>query len=346
VVISPRDNGYRNGDEPDPWIGARRLRVVRAIANRDEVGTRVDALTPQQVNHYTHLGFVLLRGWFADEFTMIDREFTRLMSEHCSGNPHDGVNRTLRWQLLDSSPALAALLDSSKVTNAFGPVLGDDWQYFGSVGNLYAGDTGWHTDNYSRHGRAKMAIYLDPTGPGAGGLSVIPLSHNISVDVSELHLALGMSRKSIGLHGSEVPCLTISTEPGDALLFNHNILHSSWGGGGARRMLSINAHARYSDDEAESLRRDVLNLSRFLRPSPYGEHMLAGASPARRAHLEQALSYGDELARAVAEAAQQGAGTAKDKLPDLSENEDPEIALREFTRDNDYVFPDGWLVNR
>jgi hypothetical protein len=310
------------------------------------MGDIVNALTEQQVNHYNHFGFVLLPGYFSHELSFIEREFTRLMDEQCSDRPHDGVNRTLRWQLLDSSPEFAALLDQPKVAGAFDAVLGEDWQYFGSVGNLYAGDTGWHTDNYSRHGRAKMAIYLDPTGPKAGGLSLIPLSHNVSDEVSGLHMALGMSRKSLGLHGSEVAATTVSTEPGDALLFNHNILHSAWGGSGARRMLSINGHAHYAPHEAESLRRNVLSMSRFLSPSPYGRHMLADAPAERMKHLEQALAFANELAAAVDVAIDRGAEAAKDKLPDLSENVDPAVALREFTRDNDYVFPESWLASQ
>jgi Phytanoyl-CoA dioxygenase (PhyH) len=295
----------------------------------------VSRFTEQHANHFHAFGFVVLVQWLSEKIASIEQEFERLMSEERSR--HDGALRTLKWQMIDSSPVLASLLDTPEIESIFDRILGSDWQYFGSTGNLYAGDTGWHTDDYSRHDRIKIGIYLDSADAESGALRVIPLSHRISEHVSELHTLLGTSRKSLGVHGSAVPAISLATEPGDVIVFHHNILHSAWHGGSARRMISINGHAAYGPAEQDSLESTVLAASRFLIPTVYGPHMREGAPPERLRHLRQPLLYERELARAVAERVAAGEEPARDLLPDLSDNEDVAAALAEFRRDADYV---------
>ena len=45
--------------------------------------------------------------------------------------------------------------------------------------------------------------------------------------------------------GAEVPGISIETEPGDLIFFNHNLKHSSYGGGRNRRMFTINLSQKY-----------------------------------------------------------------------------------------------------
>ncbi|MGY2026944.1 phytanoyl-CoA dioxygenase family protein [Nocardia gipuzkoensis] len=292
-------------------------------------------LSPQQRRHYDVFGYVIIRGWFDDIIEQLTAEFELLISDdqHCT--LHDGTSRSMRTQFIDSSPFLAKLLDDPRVDSAFTTAVGSDWQYFGSVGNLYAGDTGWHVDNFSKHRRAKLALYLDPTGPGRGGLSVVPLSQNVCRRHNDLHMAVGTSRYSLGLSGDQIPSITLTTSPGDALLFNHNLLHSAWGGSGRRRMLSINAHAWYQED-GERLHRDARLLARFLQDEPYGPYVLENATDARRAHLQQLLGCAQIIRDAVTIRRQQGTGHPTDDLPDLTDNPDEGVALAEFVRDNDY----------
>jgi len=297
-------------------------------------------LTEQQIGHYHTFGYVILKGWFSEQLATIEDEFEQLMAEHTARNPHDGKIRSLRWQMLDSSPELIRLLDGDRVGGVFDDILGDDWQYMGSAGNFYAGDTGWHVDDYARHHKVKIAAYLDPTGPDTGGLRVVPLTHRIAPFVSDLHLAVGTSRKRLGLDGREVPAIGLVTEPGDAVVFHHNILHSSWGGGERRRMLSVNAHAVYADDELPALRDYVVNLSRHLLPTVYGPLLTQDAPPERARHLKQAAAYDGDLALAVAERRSRGDEPARDLLPDLSDNTDVEFARAEFQRDAAYELVD------
>jgi len=188
-----------------------------------------------------------------------------------------------------------------------------------------------------------VALYLDPIGPGHGGLSVMPMSHRVAREMNEVHLAVGMSMKSIGLQASEIPCVTLSTEPGDAVVFNHNLMHASFNGGDKRRMISINAHARYRDDQRGTLEDDVCRFSRFLAPDFYGPEIMRTKLESRTSHLDQVLSctdvYHDSLKRRLSVTKTQ----ARDPLPDLSDNTVPEVVIAELLRDNDYAAPADWL---
>ena len=43
---------------------------------------------------------------------------------------------------IDQHPTLCALLDDPRISGAFASVLGDDFTYWGSDGNFFAGNTG------------------------------------------------------------------------------------------------------------------------------------------------------------------------------------------------------------
>ena len=59
--------------------------------------------------------------------------------------------------------------------------MGDDYNYTSSDGNFYVGDTGWHSDGYTRkkYLSIKLAMYLDTVTVNTGCLRVIPGSHHV-----------------------------------------------------------------------------------------------------------------------------------------------------------------------
>ena len=287
------------------------------------------------IHFFQTFGYCVIRHLLSEEIDEIGVEFDRLMGLRQTLDAEGKPARTLHWQALDSSPVLSALIDNSKVIGIFDALLGSDWQYFGSVANHYTGNTGWHTDDFSFHDKVKIAIYLDEIGPGRGGLSVIPRTHVPSLDVVELQLDVGMSEAALGISQAQVPSTTISTEPGDVIVFHHNLMHSSWGGGDKRRMLSINAHARYDDEEL--LLENVLRAARFRHPSAYGPFMNCATMPmSRRIHLEQMLRHDDQLRAQVDRVVRSVPSGAVDLLPDMSSNVDRNAAAEEFARDTDY----------
>ncbi|MEV6677931.1 phytanoyl-CoA dioxygenase family protein [Streptomyces erythrochromogenes] len=287
------------------------------------------------IHFFWTFGYRVFRQLLAEEIDHIATDFDRLMGASRTLDQEGRPARTLHWQAIDSSPRLSALIDNLKVVGIFDALLGPDWQYFGSVANHYTGNTGWHTDDFSFHDKVKIAIYLDETGPGRGGLSVIPRTHVPSLEVVELQLDVGMSERALGVPGASVPCTTLTTRPGDVVVFHQNLMHSSWGGGDKRRMLSINAHARYEDEEL--LLDNVLRTARFRPQSAYGPFMNCTAMPiARRVHLEQMLRHENSMLAEVDRIVRSVPGGAVDLLPDMSSNLDREAAAEEFARDTDY----------
>jgi hypothetical protein len=89
------------------------------------------------------------------------------------------------------------------------------------------------------------------------------------------------------------------------VVFNHNLVHSSWGGGSRRRMFVINACEHVPDRLLEEeLRSYIAGCARFWVDSLIGPAMLATAGPRRMRHLEQVLANQEmlpELARGYRE---------------------------------------------
>ena len=87
-----------------------------------------------------------------------------------------------------------------------------------------------------------------------------------------------------GVPGSGVPAFPLESEPGDLVVFNHCLKHSSWGGGTRRRMFTINMQQRHAEEDLEALREDIAASARFWIERAYGEVMVRTAGPARMRH--------------------------------------------------------------
>jgi hypothetical protein len=88
----------------------------------------------------------------------------------------------------------------------------------------YSGDTSWHTDSNLPIASIGFAAYLEPLGPGSGALRVLPGSHR--PEFSEAIRALGT-----GIAAETLPAHVVATEPGDMIVFDEHLFHSSCGGG-------------------------------------------------------------------------------------------------------------------
>jgi ectoine hydroxylase-related dioxygenase (phytanoyl-CoA dioxygenase family) len=153
-----------------------------------------------------------------------------------------------------------------------------------------------------------MAFYLDPVTRDSGCLRVIPGSHKLhdkyADAVQDVFVSSreNMTEEQFGISGSEVPAMALETVPGDLLMFNHRIKHSSWGGSDRRRMFTMNFQQRFREEDLDELREDVGQRARFWVEQPYGELLVRTASPQRMAHLEQWLANADHLPALAAKA--------------------------------------------
>ena len=264
-------------------------------------------LSEQQLKFFDTFGFLKFPGLFAAEIVRITEAFERIWAEHGGGHhgkPHDYQRRSALVLFADQDEYLCGLLDDPRIDGGIDSLLGDDYNYMGSDGNYYVGDTAWHSDGYfkdPKYTSVKMALYLDQVTRDTGCLRVIPGSHKLG---DKYALALqdcwesskeNRTEELWGVHGSEVPAVALETVPGDLLMFNHRIKHSSWGGSDRRRMFTMNFQQQLREEDLDQLRNDVATKARFWVDMPYGDTLVRTAGPERMVHLEQRLANADHL---------------------------------------------------
>ena len=255
-------------------------------------------LTEQQLRFYRTFGFLKFPGLFAPEVGAITEAFEAVWS--ASGRTHDHLKRSMLIPFIDQHEYLSGLLDDRRIDEVASAVLGDQYNYESSDGNYYVGDTKWHSDKdpLDPIESFKIAFYLDPVTRDSGCLRVIPGSvHGSDTFSRALHEAVPFTMNSRpeefwGVSGSEVPAFAIESIPGDMLMFNHRIKHSSWGGGDRRRMFTLNLQQRFAEVDLPRLREEIVAFGSSRNDGSrgaYGDAMVRTAGPARMRHLQQRL---------------------------------------------------------
>ena len=234
-------------------------------------------LSQQQLRFFDTFGYLQFPGLLAEEAEAITDAFEQVWEEHGGGHhgrPHDHQQRSALVPFIDQHEYLSGLLDDPRIEGIGSALLGDDFNYTGSDGNYYVGDTRWHSDGYDdkKYMSLKMAFYLDPVTRDTGCLRVIPGSHRVGDAFAE---ALQGATQHVREGGK---------------------IEDSWGGGTRRRMFTINMQQRYGDEDLAELREHIANAARFWIERAYGEVMLRTAGPARMRHLEQRLANDGHLA--------------------------------------------------
>ena len=257
------------------------------------------ALTQQQLNLFETFGFLRLPGLVKPAFRELEVAFEDVLASR--GSVHDGSRRTTVVPFIDQDERLCRLLDDPGIIEAASSLLGDRFNYVGGDGNYYSGDTAWHSDGFHHVGRfVKFAIYLDPVDAGSGALRVVPGSHRTDSHWAVEKARVERSVADFGIRGDEVPGFSIDSVPGDVIAFNHNLLHSSWGGGARRRMFTLNLSSRATSEvELDELKGYISGHARFWNSSMFGDVMVETASPNRRDHLEQVLQHQGHLPELV-----------------------------------------------
>ena len=257
-------------------------------------------LTNQQISFFNTFGYLSLPGLLADCIAEIIHEFEKVWTDRGGGHnakTHDGKVRSCIVPFIDQRERLSALVDDPRIYGIANALLGDDFNYMGSDGNYYVGDTAWHSDGWHpeiRH--IKIALYLDPLTRNTGCLRVIPGSHHIGdAYAQKLQAEIRKSEELWGTHGRDVPAIPLEVTPGDVLVFNHNTKHAAFGGNDHRRMFTINLCQRYPEDKLDDLRKYIAGGARFWIDEAYGPAMLRTASPTRLRHLEQVMANDYEL---------------------------------------------------
>jgi ectoine hydroxylase-related dioxygenase (phytanoyl-CoA dioxygenase family) len=253
------------------------------------------------MNFIDTFGYLVFPGLMKDKIADIIAAFENVWAERGgghNGSAHQGTARSCIVPFIDQSEYLSTLLDDPHINGLFSSLLGDDFNYVGSDGNYYVGDTRWHSDLDWEGGSIgtpavkyfKIAFYLDPLTRDTGALRVIPGSHRFGDAFAEgLQKQARQPEENWGISGKEVPAIALETQPGDVAIFNFATKHSSWGGSTRRRMFTINCCSRFQPDQIGYLKHAISGAARFWLDEFYGEKMLRTASPERMIHLQQVL---------------------------------------------------------
>ena len=250
------------------------------------------ALTSAQCTFFNLFGYLYLPNLLTEDIEWMTEEHRTIFAK--KDMVHDGTKRFQIVPFIDQSKRLCTLLDHPKVLGVIEALLGDNFNYVGGDGNYYSGDTGWHSDGAHRVGLyAKFHLYLDPLTRNTGCIRVIPGSHLFGKWRKYIE-QVRRSNKVLGVDGNDVPSVAVETEPGDVVVFNHNIYHASFGGGHSRRHFDLNVASRAKTDA------EIIELDNYLQrdgkpryhprsQSVHSEVMRQTASPERMYHLEQVI---------------------------------------------------------
>lgn len=258
-------------------------------------------LTEQQKQFFDTFGYLIFPGLLKDQIETITSEFRAVFDD--KGISHDATKRTCMVPFIDQREKLCALLDNPDIHAIASGLLGEDFNYMGSDGNYYTGDTSWHSDGYHAVGKyMKIAFYLDPVTRETGALRVIPGSHRLEHGAWQA-LKARNAQDLWGVEQSQVPSVALESQPGDVVAFNHNLMHSAFGGNSQRRMFTINLsrHAE-SPEEIEDLKSYIAAHARFWIDHVHGDLMVKTADGERMRHLQQVRENEDHLPALAAKA--------------------------------------------
>ena len=106
-------------------------------------------LTPEEIAFIDNFGYLTFPGLFKDDIDKIITEFESVWINHGGGHdsrPHEGTKRSCIISFIDQSKYLSSLLDDPRIDGILTSLLGEDYNYAGSDGNYYVGNTPWHSD--------------------------------------------------------------------------------------------------------------------------------------------------------------------------------------------------------
>ena len=261
-------------------------------------------LTQEQLDFFDTFGYLMIPQLFStDETDKIIDVFEWSIQNRGGGENHDGSSRTMFLGPIERHPEMCRLLDHPAILDLIGGILGEDFNYCSGDGNYYSGNTGWQPDGgWGQLFATKTAFYLDPLTRDTGALRFIPRSHRPDHFVRKEKIDVNNSMELFGVPPSEFPgSIAVETNPGDVVIFNHDLYHASFGGGNRRRMFTMNCtrHAKNPED----LKR-VHEYVRIHAPGGYKYKTGAGmyhapmidtADENRRAHLYQPMELHDQI---------------------------------------------------
>ncbi|MBX3012237.1 MAG: phytanoyl-CoA dioxygenase family protein [Caldilineaceae bacterium] len=261
-------------------------------------------LTQAQVNFFNTFGYLCIRQLFSpSEVAAITKGFEWSIQQRGGGNIHDGSKRTMFGGPIEHTPEMCAILDHPSILGLISGVIGEDFNYCSGDGNYYSGDTRWHPDgNWGQLFAVKVAFYLDPLTRDTGALRVIPGSQSPDHFIRRNKINVNQSEELFGVLPRDFPGnIALETEPGDIVIFNHDLYHAAYGGDQRRRMFTMNCIRRAKTEEDLATARKYLSVHSAgggnfdTGAGMFFPTMIDTADAKRMIHLEQPIAIHDEL---------------------------------------------------
>lgn len=256
-------------------------------------------LSRKQKSFFDCFGYLAMPGLLADCIGEIQTAFEEVWARRGanSGQKHDGTQRSMIVPFIDQHERLCALLDDERIERLVESLVGEDFNYVGSDGNYYVGNTQWHSDRWlSEVQFVKVAFYLDSLDRNTGCLRVMPGSHRLyDRYAQQINAEIGVGDQRWGIAADQVPAVSLENEPGDVVVFAHNVKHAAFGGDTRRRMFTINCCERVPPEHMSVLIECISAHVRYGIASMYDGIMLATAGPRRYTHLTQVLENQDHM---------------------------------------------------
>jgi ectoine hydroxylase-related dioxygenase (phytanoyl-CoA dioxygenase family) len=256
-------------------------------------------LSPQQKNFFDTFGYLVIRGALKEQIADISNLFDQLYKNADQEvadwyhEAHYMKSRQVLMQFIERLPELTALLDHPVINRIFSTLLGEGFLYRGSEGNIFTGDTYWHSDlygTYFKYRHVKVLVYLEPLDESNGALSVIPGSHLFGDKFANLcERYVWKHEEKLGLNKDQVPCVTIPTQPGDALFFDYRLKHATSNTHHNRRMFSIGCSQRFAQEDMPKLAELTSVFLHLTDGHPYRPDFLARATDSQRMHIDQCM---------------------------------------------------------
>jgi ectoine hydroxylase-related dioxygenase (phytanoyl-CoA dioxygenase family) len=229
-------------------------------------------LTDQQLAFFRAFGFLKLEGALLDRIDeiadafdelfatipataefgdLVESDFTENFAEHARIDTYQHLNfgrqRAIIPGFIERSERLAGLSSDPQVVGPVRSILGPDFEYVGGDGNVFSCDTAWHNDVYGSppdRNHLKVFFYLDELTSESGALRVIPGSNHVgSPFTTRLWQMLGEWTSipdRLGVEWDEIPCHTVTNQPGDLLLGDFRTFHATINSGERRRLFTLN----------------------------------------------------------------------------------------------------------